>query len=157
MIYRLDWTKKFFIHFSISSKLPRSAIFFRVLLIGHEVNIYNPTTTTMWKGHRSDFGSDQTWAPLIIDRASYHISLPLSPFAAPVYAALNSLQMSMMSSMEDNHDQMKSSIPPGFRFHPTEEELVGYYLTRKINSLEIDLDVIVEIDLYRMEPWDIQG
>lgn len=52
---------------------------------------------------------------------------------------------------------MESCVPPGFRFHPTEDELVGYYLKRKINSLKIDLDVIVEIDLYKMEPWDIQG
>ncbi|KAL3513548.1 hypothetical protein ACH5RR_026265 [Cinchona calisaya] len=52
--------------------------------------------------------------------------------------------------------EMKSCVPPGFRFHPTEEELVGYYLNRKVNSLKIDLDVIVDIDLYRMEPWDIQ-
>ncbi|XP_073127841.1 NAC domain-containing protein 30-like [Henckelia pumila] len=49
-----------------------------------------------------------------------------------------------------------SCIPPGFRFHPTEEELVGYYLKRKISSLKIDMDVIIEIDLYKMEPWDIQ-
>jgi hypothetical protein len=52
---------------------------------------------------------------------------------------------------------MESCVPPGFRFHPTEEELVGYYLNRKINSLKIDLDVIVEVDLYKIEPWDIQG
>ncbi|KAJ8551186.1 hypothetical protein K7X08_000556 [Anisodus acutangulus] len=52
--------------------------------------------------------------------------------------------------------EIESCIPPGFRFHPTEEELVGYYLKRKINSLKIDLDVITDIDLYRMEPWDIQ-
>lgn len=52
---------------------------------------------------------------------------------------------------------MESCVPPGFRFHPTEEELVGYYLKRKVNSLKIDLDVIVDIDLYRMEPWDIEG
>lgn len=52
---------------------------------------------------------------------------------------------------------MESCVPPGFRFHPTEEELVGYYLKRKINSLKIDLDVIVEVDLYKIEPWDIQG
>ncbi|CAL0300653.1 unnamed protein product [Lupinus luteus] len=51
---------------------------------------------------------------------------------------------------------MESCVPPGFRFHPTEEELVEYYLKRKINSLKIDLDVIVEIDLYKIEPWDIQ-
>lgn len=50
-----------------------------------------------------------------------------------------------------------SCVPLGFRFHPTEEELVGYYLKRKIQSLQIDLDVIVDLDLYRMEPWDIQG
>jgi len=53
--------------------------------------------------------------------------------------------------------EMESCVPPGFRFHPTEEELVGYYLKRKIHSLKIDLDVIVDIDLYNMEPWDIQG
>jgi hypothetical protein len=53
--------------------------------------------------------------------------------------------------------EMESCVPPGFRFHPTEEELVGYYLARKINSLKIDIDVIVDIDLYKMEPWDIQG
>ncbi|XP_010415913.1 PREDICTED: NAC domain-containing protein 30 [Camelina sativa] len=52
---------------------------------------------------------------------------------------------------------MQSSMPPGFRFHPTEEELVGYYLDRKINSMKSALDVIVEIDLYKMEPWDIQA
>lgn len=54
-------------------------------------------------------------------------------------------------------DHMESCVPPGFRFHPTEEELVGYYLKRKINSLQIDLDVIIDIDLYKIEPWDIQG
>ncbi|OIS97809.1 PREDICTED: NAC domain-containing protein 30-like [Nicotiana attenuata] len=53
--------------------------------------------------------------------------------------------------------EMDSCVPPGFRFHPTEEELVGYYLKRKINSLKIDLDVITDIDLYRIEPWDIEG
>ncbi|KAI9072483.1 hypothetical protein K1719_045556 [Acacia pycnantha] len=51
---------------------------------------------------------------------------------------------------------MESCVPPGFRFRPTEEELVGYYLKRKINSLKINLDVIVELDLYKIEPWDIQ-
>ncbi|XP_042486347.1 NAC domain-containing protein 30-like [Macadamia integrifolia] len=52
--------------------------------------------------------------------------------------------------------EVESCVPPGFRFHPTEEELVGYYLKRKVNSQKIDIDVITEIDLYRIEPWDIQ-
>ncbi|XP_010531074.1 PREDICTED: NAC domain-containing protein 37 isoform X2 [Tarenaya hassleriana] len=48
------------------------------------------------------------------------------------------------------------SVPPGFRFHPTDEELVGYYLRKKVASQKIDLDVIRDIDLYRIEPWDLQ-
>lgn len=54
-------------------------------------------------------------------------------------------------------DTNESCVPPGFRFHPTDEELVGYYLRKKIASQKIDLDVIRDIDLYRIEPWDIQG
>ncbi|KAL8539592.1 hypothetical protein ACS0TY_001267 [Phlomoides rotata] len=47
-------------------------------------------------------------------------------------------------------------VPPGFRFHPTDEELVDYYLRRKVTSRRIDVDVIKDVDLYRIEPWDLQ-
>ena len=50
-----------------------------------------------------------------------------------------------------------SHVPPGFRFHPTDEELVDYYLRKKINSRAIELDVIRDVDLYKIEPWDLQG
>ncbi|KAJ3681520.1 hypothetical protein LUZ60_016009 [Juncus effusus] len=53
-------------------------------------------------------------------------------------------------------DQESCCVPPGFRFHPTEEELVGYYLMRKITSQKIDLEIIRDVDLYRIEPWDLQ-
>ncbi|KAL3755894.1 NAC domain-containing protein 7 [Eucalyptus grandis] len=49
-----------------------------------------------------------------------------------------------------------SRVPPGFRFHPTDEELVDYYLRKKITSRRIDLDVIKDVDLYKIEPWDLQ-
>ncbi|THG22924.1 hypothetical protein TEA_026971 [Camellia sinensis var. sinensis] len=49
-----------------------------------------------------------------------------------------------------------SHVPPGFRFHPTDEELVDYYLRKKIASTRIDLDVIKDVDLYKIEPWDLQ-
>ncbi|CAI0413690.1 unnamed protein product [Linum tenue] len=48
-----------------------------------------------------------------------------------------------------------SHVPPGFRFHPTDEELVDYYLRKKIASKRIDLDVIKDVDLYRIEPWEL--
>ncbi|XP_010547435.1 PREDICTED: NAC domain-containing protein 105 [Tarenaya hassleriana] len=60
--------------------------------------------------------------------------------------------MIMMECME----HQSCSVPPGFRFHPKEEELVGYYLRKKVASQKIDLDVIREIDLYKIEPWDLQ-
>ncbi|XP_037424880.1 NAC domain-containing protein 66-like [Triticum dicoccoides] len=50
----------------------------------------------------------------------------------------------------------QSVVPPGFRFHPTEEELLTYYLAKKVASQRIDLDVIPDIDLNKLEPWDIQ-
>nr|GMC63922.1 NAC domain-containing protein 43-like [Ipomoea batatas] len=51
----------------------------------------------------------------------------------------------------------QSQVPPGFRFHPTEEELLHYYLRKKVTSEKIDLDVIRDVDLNKLEPWDIQG
>jgi No apical meristem (NAM) protein len=51
----------------------------------------------------------------------------------------------------------QSCMPPGFRFHPTEEELLIYYLRKKVGNEKIDLDVIRDVDLNKLEPWDIQG
>ena len=50
-----------------------------------------------------------------------------------------------------------SHVPPGFRFHPTDEELVDYYLRKKVALKRIDLDIIKDVDLYKIEPWDLQG
>eukprot|EP01018_Ginkgo_biloba_P031894 Gb_28016 [translate_table: standard] len=47
------------------------------------------------------------------------------------------------------------SLPPGFRFHPTDEELVVYYLKRRVCGRPLQLDVIPEVDLYKCEPWDL--
>lgn len=45
--------------------------------------------------------------------------------------------------------------PPGFRFHPTDEELVNYYLSRKVANKVIHGNIIAEVDLYKCEPWDV--
>jgi len=48
------------------------------------------------------------------------------------------------------------TVPPGFRFHPTDEELLYYYLRKKVSYEAIDLDVIREVDLNKLEPWDLK-
>ena len=48
-----------------------------------------------------------------------------------------------------------TSLAPGFRFHPTDEELVSYYLKRKVLGRPLKVDAIAEVDLYRLEPWDL--
>ncbi|KAF8411755.1 hypothetical protein HHK36_004313 [Tetracentron sinense] len=46
-------------------------------------------------------------------------------------------------------------LPPGFRFHPTDEELVMHYLCRKCASQSIAVPIIAEIDLYKYNPWQL--
>ncbi|KAG0589440.1 hypothetical protein M758_1G019400 [Ceratodon purpureus] len=52
----------------------------------------------------------------------------------------------------NNNDN--APIPVGFRFHPTDEELVGYYLHGKVGRSQRD-QLIQELDLYKIEPWDL--
>ncbi|KAJ4908832.1 NAC domain-containing protein 78 [Raphanus sativus] len=48
-----------------------------------------------------------------------------------------------------------STLAPGFRFHPTDEELVRYYLKRKVCNKPFKLDAISVTDVYKSEPWDL--
>ncbi|EYU38167.1 hypothetical protein ABFS82_04G139700 [Erythranthe guttata] len=53
--------------------------------------------------------------------------------------------------MEDN------ILPPGFRFHPTDEELITYYLTNKVSDFEFTTKAVADVDLNKCEPWDLPG
>ncbi|KAK6149512.1 hypothetical protein DH2020_017037 [Rehmannia glutinosa] len=44
---------------------------------------------------------------------------------------------------------------PGFRFHPTDEELVSFYLRRKIEKKPIRIELIKQADIYKYDPWDL--
>lgn len=49
-------------------------------------------------------------------------------------------------------------LPVGFRFHPTDEELVSHYLRGKnTGRIKPHDDVIPEIDVCKCEPWDLPG
>ncbi|XP_023002610.1 NAC domain-containing protein 72-like [Cucurbita maxima] len=45
------------------------------------------------------------------------------------------------------------SLPAGFRFFPTDEELLVHYLCRKVAGHHFSLPLIAEVDLYKFDPW----
>ena len=44
---------------------------------------------------------------------------------------------------------------PGFRFHPTEEELLGFYLSRVALGKKLHFDIIGTLNIYRHDPWEL--
>ncbi|KAH9740169.1 hypothetical protein WN944_005552 [Citrus x changshan-huyou] len=57
--------------------------------------------------------------------------------------------------MEKYDDQEQIELPPGFRFHPTDEELITHYLTPKVFDGCFSARAIGEVDLNKCEPWDL--
>ena len=60
----------------------------------------------------------------------------------------------MMDERNDT-DKMDDVMLPGFRFHPTDEELVGFYLKRKIQQRSLPIELIKQVDIYKYDPWDL--
>ncbi|KAJ0592301.1 putative transcription factor NAM family [Helianthus annuus] len=56
---------------------------------------------------------------------------------------------------EDEDDHENDMVMPGFRFHPTEEELVEFYLRRKVEGKRFNVELITFLDLYRYDPWEL--
>ena len=54
-------------------------------------------------------------------------------------------------------DEEEEDMLPGFRFHPTDEELVVHYLCRKVARQQLPVPIIAEVDLYKFDPWDLPG
>jgi hypothetical protein len=56
--------------------------------------------------------------------------------------------------MESNKN---SELPPGFRFHPTDEELIVHYLCNQATSKPCPASIIPEVDIYKFDPWELPG
>ncbi|KAL4205094.1 hypothetical protein AMTRI_Chr01g112960 [Amborella trichopoda] len=52
-------------------------------------------------------------------------------------------------------EKVEGQLPPGFRFHPTDEELITYYLRKKVLDGGFTARAIAEVDLNKCEPWEL--
>ncbi|XP_008785238.1 NAC domain-containing protein 21/22-like [Phoenix dactylifera] len=50
---------------------------------------------------------------------------------------------------------IESTLPPGFRFYPSDEELICHYLYKKVTNERISEGTLVEVDLHTHEPWEL--
>ncbi|XP_068669512.1 NAC transcription factor 25-like [Aristolochia californica] len=62
-----------------------------------------------------------------------------------------------MESTDSSSSSPQPQLPPGFRFHPTDEELVVHYLKKKASSAPLPVTIIADIDLYKFDPWELPG
>ncbi|RDX87130.1 NAC domain-containing protein 100, partial [Mucuna pruriens] len=66
-----------------------------------------------------------------------------------------------MGSMENvskpRKENQQFELPAGFRFHPTDEELIIHYLAKKVVDSCFCAMAIAEVDLNKCEPWDLPG
>ncbi|KAK4792107.1 hypothetical protein SAY86_022542 [Trapa natans] len=46
---------------------------------------------------------------------------------------------------------------PGFRFHPTEQELLDFYLKNVVSKKMLSFDVIDVLNIYQHDPWELPG
>ncbi|XP_022724534.1 NAC transcription factor 32-like [Durio zibethinus] len=53
-------------------------------------------------------------------------------------------------------NRSSATLPPGFRFHPTDEELIIHYLVPKASTSSNPLlSMIADVNIYKFNPWEL--
>jgi hypothetical protein len=53
---------------------------------------------------------------------------------------------------------MAGGLPLGYRFYPTEEELICFYLRNKLDGLRDDIERIIPVfEVNSVDPWQLTG
>ncbi|WVZ67112.1 hypothetical protein U9M48_016239 [Paspalum notatum var. saurae] len=71
--------------------------------------------------------------------------------------SLTKQQLAAAPGGGDEIEEPRLQLPPGFRFHPTDEEVVSHYLTPKALDSGFSCVVVADVDLNKIEPWDLPG
>ncbi|CAO2209290.1 unnamed protein product [Urochloa humidicola] len=48
-------------------------------------------------------------------------------------------------------------LPPGFRFQPTDQEIILCYLKKKMAAAAAVTSIIADVDIYKFDPWELPG
>ncbi|XP_062207687.1 NAC domain-containing protein 48-like [Phragmites australis] len=97
--------------------------------------------------------------PVSSPGTSFKPSSPLAALEEEENRAAATKEYNSPASIDPERETMSGGqdllLPPGFRFHPTDEELVTHYLCRRCAGLPIAVPIIAEIDLYKVDPWQL--
>lgn len=79
--------------------------------------------------------------------------------APPSSSSAANININEEENEEEEEYELASSavdqMPPGFRFHPTDLEIITHYLLNKVIDTRFRAVAIREIDLNKCEPWDL--
>lgn len=77
-------------------------------------------------------------------------------FIIPIVLNYHYVMVLVMDDEESNTvERFDDVVLPGFRFHPTDEELVSFYLKRKVLHKSLPFELIKKVDIYKYDPWDL--
>ncbi|KAJ1273925.1 hypothetical protein BS78_05G022800 [Paspalum vaginatum] len=85
----------------------------------------------------------------------------LKKLAAPAVATRQPLSRALAYVHTPRRPPMPRSaagmpaLPAGFRFHPTDEELVAHYLARQAAGAPCPAPVVAEANIYACDPWEL--
>ncbi|KAL0900053.1 hypothetical protein Bca101_084014 [Brassica carinata] len=65
------------------------------------------------------------------------------------------MDIDVFNGWERSRFEDETIMPPGFRFHPTDEELITYYLLKKVIDSNFSCAAISQVDLNKSEPWEL--
>ncbi|KAL6627090.1 hypothetical protein ACP70R_030816 [Stipagrostis hirtigluma subsp. patula] len=58
--------------------------------------------------------------------------------------------------MEEGFVFRGCQLPPGFRFQPTDQEIILHYLKKKITATATAVtSIIADVDIYKFDPWEL--
>ncbi|XP_062182942.1 NAC transcription factor 29-like [Phragmites australis] len=80
-----------------------------------------------------------------------HISLPRYLLLPSTCTSRLTISITMTISSSSR----MPALPAGFRFHPTDEELIVHYLMNQAASIPCSVPIIAEVNIYQCNPWDL--